>query len=157
MKRIFAFAFGSFIACGLVVSLSSVVVSVAHAEQIAIQVVDATGKNLTGDPVNGAKVFKQCQTCHFIQPAKNFTGPTLYGIIGRKAGTVEKFSYSKANRESGKVWTEQAMFDYLENPRKTIPGTKMSFVGLKKPQDRADVISFIQLNSGPQAAAAPAK
>lgn len=125
--------------------------SPARAQAVEINVVDAAGTKLKGDPVNGQKVFKNCQTCHFIEPGKNFTGPTLFGIIGRKAGTVDKFKYSKANRESGKVWTEQALFEYLENPRKTIPGTLMSFVGLKKPQDRADVIAFIVKNSGPPA------
>jgi cytochrome c2 len=142
MKRTVRYAFAAFVAL-------SAASSMALADQVEIEVTDAAGNKLKGDPAAGEKVFKQCQTCHYIVQGKNFTGPTLYGIIGRTAGTVPGFSYSKANKESGKVWTEQAMFEYLENPRKTIPGTKMSFVGLKKPQDRADVIAFIQMNSGP--------
>jgi cytochrome c len=120
----------------------------AYAQEVAIDLVDATGAKVVGNPANGEKIFKQCQTCHFLQEGKNFTGPTLYGIIGRKAGTIPGFSYSKANKESGKVWEPQVMFDYLENPRKAVPGTKMAFVGLKKPQDRADVISYIAANGG---------
>ena len=143
MNRTVRYAFAAFMALAFAPSLATADV---------INVVDAAGNKISGDPVNGEKVFKQCQTCHYIVEGKNFTGPTLYGIIGRKAGTIPGFSYSKANRESGKVWTEQVMFDYLENPRKAIPGTKMSFVGLKKPQDRADVIAFIVKNSGPAAA-----
>lgn len=153
MNKVMTSAFSVIFASGVMLS-TAVVSSTAFAQTIEIEVVDAAGNKLKGDPTNGQKVFKQCQTCHFIEPGKNFTGPTLYGIIGRKAGTVEKFSYSKANRESGKIWSEQVMFDYLENPRKAIPGTKMSFIGLKKPQDRADVIAYIQMNSGPAAAAA---
>lgn len=119
----------------------------AHAEQVEIEVTDKDGKKLTGDPAQGEKIFKQCQQCHTLQPGKNLTGPTLHGIIGRTSGTVEKFAYSKANKESGIVWTEQKMFEYLENPRAYIPGTKMIFAGLRKPQDRADVIAFIQEQS----------
>jgi len=143
MNRTVRYAFAAFVALAA---------APFAAQADTINVVDAAGNQLTGDPVNGEKVFKQCQTCHYIVEGKNFTGPTLYGIIGRKAGTIPGFSYSKANRESGKVWSEQVMFDYLENPRKAIPGTKMSFIGLKKPQDRADVIAFIVKNSGPAAA-----
>jgi cytochrome c len=117
------------------------------AEQVEIEVVDKDGNKLTGDPVAGARIFKQCQQCHTLQPGRNLTGPTLHQIIGRTAGTVEKFNYSKANKESGVVWTEQKMFEYLENPRAYIPGTKMIFAGLRKPQDRADVIAYIQEES----------
>jgi cytochrome c len=121
--------------------------TVASADPVAVDITGPDGAKLTGDPVAGEKVFKQCQTCHTLEPGKNKVGPTLHGIIGRTAGTVEGYNYSKANKESGRVWTEQAMFDYLENPRaegKGIPGTKMSFVGLKKPEDRANVIAYIQ-------------
>ena len=109
--------------------------------------VDASGAKMMGDPVNGEAVFKKCMTCHVLTPGVNKVGPTLHGIIGRTAGSVEGFSYSKANKESGIVWTEQEMFIYLENPQKTVPGTKMAFAGLKKPQDRADVIAYIQQES----------
>jgi cytochrome c len=114
---------------------------------VEIDVVDASGAKMSGDPVRGATVFKQCAVCHTLEAGVNKVGPTLHGIIGRTAGSVEGFNYSKANKESGIVWTEQQMFEYLENPRATVPGTKMAFAGLKKPQDRADVIAYIQEQS----------
>lgn len=129
----------------------------AAAETVELEVVDASGATLSGDPANGAKVFRLCQTCHRLEEGKNFTGPTLYGIIGRKAGTIPGYAYSKANQESGKVWSPQTMFDYLENPRAAIPGTKMAFVGLRKPQDRADVIAYIMQNGGLGAQSASAE
>jgi len=101
----------------------------------------------TGDPVAGKKVFAQCMACHVIQAGQNRVGPSLYGVIGRTAGSVEGFRYSDANKGSGIVWTEQALFDYLENPRQTIPGTIMAFAGLKKPEDRANVIAYIKQQS----------
>lgn len=117
----------------------------ASAEMVLEFVAD--GKTYVGDPAKGERVFRQCMACHTIKPGQNRVGPTLYGIIGRPAGTVEGFNYSKANQESGKVWTPQEIFDYLENPRRTIPGTKMAFAGLRRPQDRADVLAYIQENS----------
>ncbi len=121
--------------------------SVAAAESVAIEVVDKDGNKLTGDPDKGKAVFNQCKACHVLEPGQNRVGPTLHGIIGRKAGTVEGYSYSEANKNSGVTWTEQVMFEYLENPREFMPGTKMAFVGLKKPEDRANVIAYIQEES----------
>ena len=100
--------------------------------------------SLKGDVVHGDKVFLQCKACHVIEAGQNRVGPSLHGIIGRTAGQVAGFSYSAANKGSGIVWTEEKLFEYLENPRKTIPGTKMSFAGLAQPQDRADVIAYLK-------------
>lgn len=119
----------------------------AMAEQVAIEVTGKDGAKLTGDPEKGKAVFNQCKACHTLEPGKNLTGPTLHGIIGRTAGTVEGYNYSTANKESGVVWTEQNMFEYLENPREWMKGTKMAFAGLRKEQDRADVIAYIQEES----------
>ncbi len=99
--------------------------------------------NFTGDAVAGAEVFKQCMACHVVEPGQNRTGPTLAGIVGRAAGSVAGYSYTPANANSGITWTPEKMFQYLENPRRVIPGTKMSFAGLKDPQDRADVIAYL--------------
>ncbi len=107
----------------------------------------ADGAMPAGDAARGATVFNQCKACHVLEPGQNRVGPTLHGIIGRKAGTVEGFAYSDANKNSGVTWTEPVMFEYLENPREFMPGTKMAFAGLKKPQDRADVIAYIKANS----------
>lgn len=119
----------------------------AAATMVALQFNGPDGKPRMGDPANGAKVFRQCQACHVLEPGQNRVGPTLHGIIGRTAGTVEGFKYSEANKSSGKVWTEENMFTYLENPRGVIPGTIMAFAGLKKEQDRLDVIAYIQEQS----------
>lgn len=99
--------------------------------------------NFTGDAAAGANVFKQCMACHVVEPGQNRTGPTLAGIIGRAAGTVDGYSYTPANANSGITWTPEKMFQYLENPMRVIPGTKMAFAGLKDAQDRADVIAYL--------------
>lgn len=101
----------------------------------------------TGDPVAGKKVFTQCMACHVVQAGVNRVGPSLHGVIGRKAGSVEGFGYSSANKNSGITWTEQQLFTYLENPRGVVPGTSMAFAGLRKPEDRANVIAYIKQES----------
>ncbi|MBX9574977.1 MAG: cytochrome c family protein [Caulobacteraceae bacterium] len=102
---------------------------------------------LTGNATNGQRIFGQCRTCHVVEPGVNRVGPSLHGIIGRQAGTVAGFNYSAANKGSGVTWTEEVLFEYLENPREFMPGTRMAFVGLKKPQDRADVIAYLKTQS----------
>lgn len=99
---------------------------------------------LTGNAANGQKIFGQCRTCHVVEPGVNRVGPSLHGIVGRKAGSIAGFNYSAANKNSGVTWTEEVLFEYLENPRGYLPGTKMAFAGLKKPQDRADVIAYLK-------------
>jgi cytochrome c len=74
----------------------------------------------------------------------NRVGPSLHGIVGRTAGTIEGFRYSPANKNSGITWTEEQLFTYLEDPRKTIPGTFMAFAGIKDPQQRADLIAYLK-------------
>jgi cytochrome c len=103
--------------------------------------------SLTGDAVHGEKVFIQCKTCHVVDEGQNRVGPSLHGIIGRTAGQVAGFNYSAANKASGKVWNEETIFEYLEAPQKYIPGTKMTFAGLKNPQDRADVIAYLKTHT----------
>ncbi len=100
--------------------------------------------NFTGDAAAGEKVFLQCKSCHVVEPGQNRIGPSLAGIVGREAGTVEGYSYTEANANSGITWTKEKMFQYLEDPMRVIPGTKMAFAGLKDPQDRADVIAYLE-------------
>ena len=99
-----------------------------------------------GDVAKGEKLFKsraaQCHTANKGGP--NGVGPNLYGLVGRKSGTVEGFTYSKANSESGIVWSREILDEYLENPKKYMPGTKMAFAGLKKASDRADIIAYME-------------
>jgi cytochrome c2 len=101
-----------------------------------------------GNAEEGAEVFKKCRACHDVGPeAKNKVGPVLNDIIGRKAGTIDGFTYSEANKSAGGkglVWSEDVLFTYLENPLAFMPGTKMAFAGLKDPQDRKDIIAFLK-------------
>src|SRR5262245_41494041 len=102
----------------------------------AFVVVGALGSvaNHEGNADEGAEVFKKCRACHDVGPdAKNKVGPLLNGILGRKAGTIDGFAYSDANKAAGSkglVWTDEVMFKYLENPLSFMPGTKMAFAGL---------------------------
>jgi len=102
----------------------------------------------TGNVANGAKLFKlkcaQCHTC--LKGEGNKQGPSLFGIVGRKSGSIPGFAYSDANAKSGVTWDIPTLFKYLENPAKFIPGTKMVFAGLKLPQERADMIAFLGSN-----------
>lgn len=93
----------------------------------------------------GATVFKQCAVCHnFKAGGAAKIGPNLWGVVGRKAGTAPGFTYSAAMKGFGKVWTPAVLDTYLTAPAKTVPGTKMAFAGLKKPEDRAAVIAYLQ-------------
>lgn len=76
---------------------------------------------------------------HQFQGGSNKLGPNLHGLIGRKTGSVTDYQYTDANRSKGIVWESDTLFEYLENPKKYIPGTKMAFAGLKKPQERAGI------------------
>jgi len=100
--------------------------------------------DFTGNAEKGKVVFLQCKTCHVREEGVNRIGPSLAGVVGRKASTVAGFTYSDANHNSGITWTPEKLFQYLENPQRVVPGTKMAFAGLPKPQDRADVIAYLQ-------------
>lgn len=100
--------------------------------------------DFTGNAEKGKVVFLQCKTCHVRDEGVNRIGPSLAGIVGRQAGTIAGFAYTDANKNSGITWTPEKLFQYLENPQRVVPGTKMAFAGLPKPQDRADVIAYLQ-------------
>ncbi|WP_343033347.1 cytochrome c family protein [Altericroceibacterium indicum] len=90
------------------------------------------------------KAFAQCSICHSTQPGKNMIGPSLTGIYGEKAGEVEGFRFSPAMLKSGLVWDDATLDAYLENPRKVVPGTRMSYAGMKNPEMRKEVIAYIK-------------
>lgn len=110
----------------------------------AVTIKDPTGATFTGDATAGERTFHQCMTCHKIEAGKNGIGPSLHGIVGRKAGSLPDYTYTGAMKNSGLTWTEQTLADYLVNPRKLVPGTKMTFAGLAKAQDRANVIAYLK-------------
>jgi len=110
----------------------------------AIDTMDGTTlAGFSGDAVAGQRVFLQCQACHAVEPGANRLGPTLHGVVGRPAGSVSGFGYSPANRNAGITWTPEKLFQYLENPRRVVPGTTMAFAGIGDGQRRADLIAYL--------------
>ena len=102
-----------------------------------------------GDLGHGEKVFKKCSACHMIASGgKNMIGPNLWSVIGRTAGSVSDYKYSKAMLAYGKEWTFEEMNSYLIKPQAYVKGTKMAFAGLRKEKDRASVILFMNSKSG---------
>jgi cytochrome c len=98
------------------------------------------------DAAAGEKLFAtRCKVCHQIgEGAKNAVGPDLNGVIGRKTGSVEGYSYSDANKNSGLVWDDATFLDYIKNPRTKIPNTKMIFAGLPKEEDGKNLLAYLK-------------
>ena len=97
-----------------------------------------------GDVDNGKKVFKKCKACHIVDAEKNKVGPHLVGVFGRTAGTLDGYKYSKAMKQSAIVWSPETLAEYLKKPKAFIPGNKMSFAGLKKEKQIADLLAYLQ-------------
>ena len=98
------------------------------------------------DAAAGEKVFAKCKACHVIDAPTNRVGPTLHGVIGRTAGTVEGFKYSESMIQHGKdglVWNNENLDKYLADPKGFVPKNKMAYPGLKSAEDRANVIAYI--------------
>ena len=105
----------------------------------------AAGPARAQDAAAGEKVFGVCRACHQIgETAKIAVGPVLNGVIGRKAGTYPGYSYSEANKNSGITWDEATFTTYIKNPRGTIPGTKMIFIGITDEKKIEDLIAFLE-------------
>jgi cytochrome c len=101
------------------------------------------------DGAAGEAVFKKyCQVCHTTEAGKNKIGPSLAGIVGRKAGSVPGFNYTDANKNSGATWDEKTLDTYLTDPKKFIPGTKMLFAGVKNDADRHSLIDYLKAQKG---------
>lgn len=97
-----------------------------------------------GDAAKGEKIYKKCKACHSLEAGKNKVGPSLAGIFGRTAGAEEGFKYSAAMKDSGIVWDEATLDSFLAKPKEVVPKTRMAFPGLKKEQDRMDVIAYLK-------------
>lgn len=102
------------------------------------------GNATAGDAVKGQKLFKRCKACHYVDKEKHKTGPHLVAVIGRAAGSLDDYKYSKAMKASGLVWDEETLAAYLKAPKKFVKGTKMAFAGLKKDRDVADIIAYLK-------------
>jgi cytochrome c len=95
-----------------------------------------------GDPAAGEKAFAPCKACHNFE--KNGVGPDLKGVVGRKAGTYEGYSYSAALKGSGLTWDEANLHEWLKDPKAKVPGTKMVFPGIKDDKKVDDVIAYLK-------------
>jgi cytochrome c len=120
-----------------------------HAILAIVMVLAGANAASAADVANGEKVFKKCQACHEVgAEAKNKVGPVLNNVFGRTAGTQADFAtkYSKAMIDAGAgglVWTEETVEEYIEKPKDFVAKNKMAFVGLKKEEERDDVIAYL--------------
>lgn len=98
------------------------------------------------DPAEGEKVFKRvCAACHnATADGQKKLGPTLFGVVGRHSGSIEGFRYSEANKKANLTWTPEVLDKYLVDPKATVPGTIMAFAGLKKDEERQNVVAYLQ-------------
>jgi cytochrome c len=97
-----------------------------------------------GNARTGAALFSRCAICHSnAKSAPNRTGPNLFGVVGRKAGTSPGFSYSAAMKGAGFVWIPAKLTDYLASPQKVVPGNNMPFAGIDNAQQRADIVAYL--------------
>jgi cytochrome c len=120
------------------------------ADQIKTLLAQLPAPYNAGDIVNGKSKFTQCAACHTTaQGGPNLTGPNLYGIFGRKAGSVDGFAYSDAMKAAGWIWDAPRLDTWITNPHAVLATTKMSFPGLKDPKDRTDVIAYLKTATSP--------
>ena len=111
-------------------------------EEPVVQVADVA--LLTGDVEAGRIAFGQCRSCHAVEAGVNRVGPSLHGVVGRTVGTEEGYRFSTAMAAAGGVWDDQHLFEFLEKPRDVVPGTKMTYLGIKDGQRRADLIAYLK-------------
>lgn len=97
-----------------------------------------------GNPAHGKKVFAKCAVCHSLDAGKIKIGPPLHGVIGRRAGSVVGFNYSKAMKQANFVWSPEILNKYIASPKAVVPGNRMPFAGLKSEKDRNDLVAFLQ-------------
>lgn len=112
----------------------------------ALAMISLATPSHAADPAEGEKVFKRvCASCHITTPdGPKRLGPTLAGIVGRKSGSVDGFRYSNANKNANLTWTPEQLDPYLKDPKAVVPGTIMAFAGVKKDDERANLIAYLQ-------------
>jgi cytochrome c len=109
-----------------------------------LAVLSSPGVQAAGDMSRGANVFsEECSECHSVQAGKNKKGPSLFSILGRKAGSIQDFYYSPAMKDSGIVWTADKIEAYVAAPRKIVPGGKMKYDGLEDKAQQLDLIAYL--------------
>ena len=99
------------------------------------------------DAKRGEKLFEECRACHSIERGVNGVGPSLYGVFGRRAASLEDFRYSPALKRSGITWTPQTLDTYVADPQKSVPANRMPYAGMPEARDRADLILYLQTTS----------
>jgi len=99
------------------------------------------------DATRGKIAFQQCEACHSLVPGEIKTGPSLAGVMGRKAGSTDDYSYSQAMKNCGLVWNDATLRRYLASPKAVVPGTKMAFAGIKDPKRLDDLIAYLRKNA----------
>lgn len=120
--------------------------NLASAALLAFSVISHSSLALGADAEHGKRIFKKCATCHVIDQDTNLFGPTLKGVVGRRAGSVPDYNYSaamKAAGEAGLVWDEKALSEFLSSPQKKVPGTSMRFWGFWFQSDIDDLIAYL--------------
>lgn len=110
--------------------------------------IDVMALYAEADAAAGESVFRNCRACHSVEAGANGTGPTLHGVVGRAVDTVEGFNYSGALEVMGDTWTVEALFRFLRDPRGMAPGTRMTYRGLPNPEDRVNLIKWLETQSG---------
>ena len=104
----------------------------------------AAGPGTAADVDAGKAQFKKCALCHTTEAGKNKIGPSLFGVVGRKAASLDNYNYSEAMKKFDHVWDQPTLEAYLADPRGTVPGTKMVFPGMKDEKERQDVIAYLE-------------
>jgi len=117
---------------------------VGFAAVAAIGAIAGTASAAGPDAAHGKTVFARCAACHDLNTGKTLLGPSLKGVFGRKAGSVPGYAYSPAMKAKGVAWNAASLDAYIAAPMKNTPGTKMPFAGIPNPQDRADLIAYLQ-------------
>jgi cytochrome c len=118
---------------------------IRHAVIAGLLLTGSATAALAADPADGEKIFKaQCGICHAVVAGENRIGPTLFGVVGRPAGSVAGFNYTADHKKLGVTWDAATLDKYLTNPRAMVPDTSMVYAGLKDDTERADLVAYLE-------------